>query len=1093
MPRLLAFIAALMVVIPRSANASPDLTIPGRWSVEKANDWYAGQPWLLGCNFIPSTAVNQLEMWQADTFDPTTIDRELGWAAGIGMNAVRVYLHDLLWQQDSEAFLKRIDQYLGIAGKHNIKTMFVLFDSCWGSFPTLGKQPAPKPHTHNSRWLQSPHIDTLKDVTKHKTLEPYLTGVIGRFKDDPRVLAWDIYNEPGNGSGGDGIRSKQKTELCLILLEQAFAWARKVNPSQPLTTGLWTGEWVGPSSNRLTEFVLANSDVISFHDYGPLEQTTKRADSIKPIRRPLLCTEFLARGAGSKFETHLPYFKAHKIAAFNWGLVAGKIQTQYPWDSGPKKFSAEPELWQHDILRPDGSPYQQSEVDLMKSLVSHAQADRQNGDGLVAHWAFERLEKSADRAVTVDLASGRWDEVRGRNRLQEGVRGDCIVLNEYDSELIRPAGSGSLIKGKAFTCEAWIAPRSYPWNWAPIVMQRDDNAGFYFGIDGDGRLGLHVVVGGKWFECNSEMPFAGLLTEHQWNSDSRRWQYFGPGKPPAPEPFGEHTGQPTIPLLRWSHVAGTFDPSVGIRIYLNGMPLAAVETQGEMTPAANSELRIGLDVRPLRPTHTERPKNTNPINYSFDGLFDEIKVHDRALSADQVDAAFREIKPRVAKPLEFRKIPTGPAGPGKFGAYHTRLKYDPDYDRPRPFGPQQDVVVRFDEHAFKLVFWNGINNYPVWYAENDIGLIWEAVETSGPLGCHEAMMDRQCRYSHVRILESNDARVRIHWRHAPCNIEYGLAHVDPVTGWGDWCDEYLTIYPDGVAARELVHWCPQPNSRHTYEQDNFIIPIGMTPAEVLDKEAITLANLDGDESKLDWAETGTPKGRNIENPSILKYNIKATAKPFMILHPEMAKVAIEGNGKPWPHCFFWWNHWPVSAIPSDGKQIYMVDGRPSSTSVSGNTYTTRHELNDRTENSLRQIWLLGMTTDRSAGALAPLARSWSRAPAISVRSGSLNEGVYSLARRCYEFICKEPVTQPVEIAIAASKESPVVNIPLVLQNFGDAEVALEVDGKPMPRGKDFRYSHEGSLEGTNLCVWIRRESIKPVILKLIPVGHGKPE
>jgi len=750
-----------------------------------------------------------------------------------------------------------------------------------------------------------------------------------------------------------------------------------------------------------------------------------------------------------------------------------------------------PNIQQPAIAAPDPAPIDGRRIDNSnKSNEAHTSG---RFGGCVAHWAFETLDESEGRTVTADLAGGHRDEVRGNSRLQEGVRGNCLVLNEIDSEVVRPPGGGSLVTGKAFTIEAWIAPRSYPWNWAPIVMQRDDKSGFYFGIDGDGRLGLHVAVGGRWFECNSEMPFAGLLTEHQWNSDSRSWQYFGPGKPPDPDPFGERTGKPTIPLLRWSHVAGTFDPSVGIRIYLDGKPLAAVETQGEMTPAANSEIRLGRDIRPMRPTHTERPKNTNPFNYSFDGLFDEIKVHDRALTEEQVDAAFREVKPRVAKPLEFRKIPTGPAGPGKFGAYHTRLKYDIDYDRLRPFGPQQDVVVRFDEHAFKLVFWNGINNYPVWYAENDIGLMWEAVETSGPLGCHEAMMDRQCRYSHVRVLESNDARVRIHWRHAPCNIEYGLAHVDPVTGWGDWCDEYLTIYPDGVAARELVHWCSRINSRHTYEQDNFIIPIGMTPAEVLDKEAITLANLDGDESKLDWAEAGTPKGRNIENASILKYNIKAIAKPFLILHPDLAKVAIEGNGKPWPHCFFWWNHWPVSAIPSDGKQIYMVDGRPSSTCVSGNTYTTRHELNNRTANSLSQIWLLGMTTDRSAGELAPLARSWSRAPAISARSGALNGGSYSLAQRCYEFICREPVTRPLEIVIAASDDSPVVNIPLVLRNFGDAEVALEVDGKPVPRGKDFRYSHEGSLEGTNLSVWIRLEAIKPVTLKLRPVGLGGHE
>jgi hypothetical protein len=707
-------------------------------------------------------------------------------------------------------------------------------------------------------------------------------------------------------------------------------------------------------------------------------------------------------------------------------------------------------------------------------------------DGLVAHWAFETLDEVEGHTVTTDLVSDRRDEVRGHSRLQEGVRGNCLVLNEYDSEVIRSAESGSLINSKAFTVEAWIAPRSYPWNWAPIVMQRDETAGYYFGIDGDGRLGLHVAVGDKWLECNSEMPFAGLLTEHQWNSDSRKWEYFGPGKPPYPEPFGDKTGKPTIPLLRWSHVVGTFDPSVGTKIYLDGKQLATTAAQGDVTQAANSELRIGRDVRPMRPTHTERPKNTNPFNYSFDGLFDEIKVYDRPLSPEQVDAAFRQVQPRVAKPLEYRKIPTGPARPGKFGAYHTRLNYDVDYDRQWPIGPQQDVVVRFDEHAFKLVFWHGINNYPVWYAENDIGLMWEAVETSGPLGCHEAMMDRQCRYSHVRVIENNDARVRIHWRHAPCNIEYGLAHVDPVTGWGDWCDEYLTIYPDGVAARELVHWCPRPKSRHTYEQDNFIIPIGMTPAEVLEKEAITLANLDGEESKLDWAQTGQPKGKNIENASILKYNIKAAAKPFMVLHPEMAKVAIEGNGKPWPHCFFWWNHWPVSAIPSDGKQIYMVDGRPSSTSVSGNTYTTNHALNERTENSLRQIWLVGMTKDKSAGDLAPLARSWSRPPAISVESGGVTPERYSLGQRCYDFTCKAPVKQPIEIVVAASKESPVVGIPLVLKNFGDSEVALEMNGKPVPRGKDFRYSHEGTLEGINLCVWVRFESTIPVRLTLIP-------
>jgi hypothetical protein len=365
---LLGIGSALLLALPATASG-PDLTLPGRWPAERANQWYDRQPWLVGCNFTPSTAINQLEMWQAGSFDPETIDRELGWAAGLGMNTVRVYLHDLLWQQDSEGFLNRIDQYLAIADKHGIKTLFVLFDACWNSFPELGKQPAPKPHVHNSGWVQSPHIDTLKDLTKHKTLEPYVKGVIGRFKDDARVLAWDLYNEPGAGTGSDRIRHRHKLALCMLLLENAFEWARATNPSQPLTTGLWNGEWIGPESTHFTQFVLENADVLSFHDYRALHLTIERVGTLKPFGRPILCTEYMARSEDSRFESHLPYFKENKIAAYNWGLVAGKIQTQYPWSSWQEKLTAEPAIWHHDILRPDGTPHIQAEAAFLKSLT----------------------------------------------------------------------------------------------------------------------------------------------------------------------------------------------------------------------------------------------------------------------------------------------------------------------------------------------------------------------------------------------------------------------------------------------------------------------------------------------------------------------------------------------------------------------------------------------------------------------------------------------------------------------------------------------------------------------------------------------------
>lgn len=359
---------SILAALATSRAGDTEVTLPGRWSVERATTWYAQQPWLVGCNFIPSTAINQLEMWQADTFDPVTIDRELGWAAGIGMNTVRVYLHDLLWQQDSEGFLKRMDQFLGIAEIHHISTLFVLCDSVWNPHPKLGKQPEPKPHVHNSGWVQSPHIEILRDERQHDSLAPYFKGVLGRFKDDRRVLGWDLYNEPGNDGEQDRMTTLEKEAKCLLLLTKMFTWARQVNPSQPLTTGLWSKEWVGPKATALNRFIVANSDVLSFHIYDRIDKTRGRVDSLKPFNRPLLCTEYLARGAGSLFEEHLPFFKQNRIGAYNWGFVAGKIQTQYPWSSWRKTFTAEPDVWHHDILRPDGTPFRQAEVDLFKSL-----------------------------------------------------------------------------------------------------------------------------------------------------------------------------------------------------------------------------------------------------------------------------------------------------------------------------------------------------------------------------------------------------------------------------------------------------------------------------------------------------------------------------------------------------------------------------------------------------------------------------------------------------------------------------------------------------------------------------------------------------
>jgi hypothetical protein len=353
-----------------------------KWSVEKAEAWFKQQPWLRGCNFIPSTAINQLEMWQAETFDPETIDRELGWAAGLGFNAMRVYLHDLLWLQDAGGFKDRIRLYLDISHRHGIRTLFVLFDDCWHDNPQLGKQPEPKPGLHNSGWLKSPGSKVLNDSSEWKRLEDYVGGVVSAFGRDERVILWDIYNEPANNfltslnlPGilrsaqilGQLFRHMVLSGASERLLRQAFSWARAAHPNQPLTTGLY---YLTPNLGaRLNPVSLELSDVVTFHTYFKLSNTERIVDTLRKTGRPLICTEYLARSAQNSFETHLGYFKKHEIVAINWGLVSGKTQTRYSWEDHYPN-GEEPPLWYHDLLHQDGSPYRVAEAELIRKTTA---------------------------------------------------------------------------------------------------------------------------------------------------------------------------------------------------------------------------------------------------------------------------------------------------------------------------------------------------------------------------------------------------------------------------------------------------------------------------------------------------------------------------------------------------------------------------------------------------------------------------------------------------------------------------------------------------------------------------------------------------
>ncbi len=344
-----------------------------RWTEKAASDWYARQPWLVGSNYIPATAINELEMWQQETFDPERIDKELGWAESLGLNTMRVFLHDLPWQQDAQSFQKRIDTFLRIAAKHHIKPLFVLFDSCWDPNPKLGPQHAPRPGVHNSGWVQSPGAKALQDPGQQARLQAYVEGVLRAFAKDDRVLGWDLWNEPDNTNDGSysELEPKDKAKLVLALLPKVFEWARNQHPMQPLTSGVWKGDWSSPNKlDAMAKIQLQMSDVISFHNYDNAEEFEKRILWLQQYHRPIICTEYMARGNGSTFQGSLPVAKKYNVAAINWGLVAGKTQTYLPWDSWAHPYTdRDPAVWFHEIFRTDGTPYRQEEADLIRKLI----------------------------------------------------------------------------------------------------------------------------------------------------------------------------------------------------------------------------------------------------------------------------------------------------------------------------------------------------------------------------------------------------------------------------------------------------------------------------------------------------------------------------------------------------------------------------------------------------------------------------------------------------------------------------------------------------------------------------------------------------
>jgi hypothetical protein len=345
---------------------------PAPWSREKAQAWYDRQPWLVGCNFLPSTAVNDVEMWQAETYDLATIDHELGLAESLGFNTIRVFLNFVVWQADPLGLKERIDDFLGIAARRGISVMPVLFDDCnFADHPAkAGPQPDPLPGIVNSQWVSSPPLAMVNDPAAWPDLERYTKDIVGAFGQDSRVIIWDIYNEPCNSKMG---------EKSQPLLEAAFAWARETRPIQPLTACAWIDY-----EFTAGQLAMGLSDIVSFHCYFLPDGFRRQIAVCRKFKRPLVCTEWLDRVHGNRIEDILPLLHDERIASYNWGFLAGRIQTYLSWESRPGM--PEPVIWQHDLFRADGTPYSADEIRCFKSVIAkpavppHDQQEERNGD-----------------------------------------------------------------------------------------------------------------------------------------------------------------------------------------------------------------------------------------------------------------------------------------------------------------------------------------------------------------------------------------------------------------------------------------------------------------------------------------------------------------------------------------------------------------------------------------------------------------------------------------------------------------------------------------------------------------------------------------
>jgi hypothetical protein len=678
---------------------------------------------------------------------------------------------------------------------------------------------------------------------------------------------------------------------------------------------------------------------------------------------------------------------------------------------------------------------------------------------LVAWWDFD---ESKGRSVK-DRVGGEVDEIRGNYWYEEGVKGSCLKFDGYTTHVVRAAGKAPRLRDD-FTIEAWVAPQTYPWNWTGIVdREKDHKEGFFFGVSANGNVGLGVAAmsDGHWVMCVSREK---------------------------------------IELLKWSHIAATYDESGEMAVYINGKKSSEYSAQeygwdwtGEMRRPEEVEMWIGRSHRKMYPKGTERePSRRQLSDMVFDGLIDEVKIHRGAMDDKEVQRAYEAVQPKNHKPLRWRRFPTEGADRRQFGAYYTTLKYDETWDKPWRMGEHSDILVTFEEPV-RIVFWRGINYAASYVTENEIWMGDQSLECGSDWGCNEHMSDKQCRYAHVRLIENNPARVVVHWRYAPVDVKYQIPNEDPATRWGDWTDEYFVIYPDVVAVRHQVLWSSNFGVAldtshevegvpwHQFQETIMFNQPGTRPEDNVEDGALTVATMEGESYTCMWREGMEFEEEEIVELEVVKKatiqmtNLKSKYKPFIIFKPGVVIAPWVGED----HSF--WNHWPVAQLPNDGREAPAND-RPSHTSLSCGAPVVHHGEGD----SHIAVMLYGLT-ESPIEKLVPLARSWNRPAKLKVLEGNVNSKGYDKFQRAYVLECKDGASQ-IELEVPGSEESPLVNPAFVFKGWGQREVSVKVSGEEFQEGENYRAGYEKKMDGVDLVLWFEAESEELETLSIIPMN-----